>query len=42
MGYVAAAYVLVAVLFVGYVWTLLARQQDLRRRARDREDGGRR
>jgi hypothetical protein len=33
MGYVAAAYLLVAVLLAGYAWTLLARQRDLVRRA---------
>lgn len=42
MGYVAAAYVAVAILFAGYAWTLIARQRDLRRRiARARgEDSG--
>ncbi|HEY3248049.1 MAG TPA: hypothetical protein VGK88_07155 [bacterium] len=35
MGYVAAAYLLVAALFAGYAWTLLSRQRDLVRRARD-------
>lgn len=39
MGYVAAAYLLVAVLLAGYAWTLWARQRDLVRRADEAGDG---
>lgn len=40
MGYVAAAYLMVAALFAGYAWTLVARQRELRRRSRAARDGG--
>ncbi len=40
MAYVAAAYLLVAALFAGYAWTLVARQRDLVRRAREARNGG--
>ncbi len=39
MGYVAAAYLLVAVLFAGYAWTVAARQRELARRAREAPNG---
>lgn len=34
MGYVAAAYLAVAILFAAYAATLVARQRELRQRAR--------
>lgn len=34
MSYVAAAYLITIALFAVYVWTLVARQRELRRRAR--------
>jgi len=39
MGYVAAAYLVVAALLAAYVWSLLARQRELGRRAREVRDG---